>query len=382
MEEREYTASAAREAFMGRRRSTLKLTQAIASSWKRSRDLEIDVQRREAPLASEPELFRRKSHSAEFLRAAGPALNRTSRLLSGSGSMIILTDSDGFIIEAGGDARVIDAGRRNHLEVGGHWQEKHIGTNAIGTALIEKRPVEICGAEHFCQDVQRWACAAKPIYHPISGKLVGLIDLSGPVNNFNPQSLALAISVGHEIEATLDQLAKIEHEQLFRRFLLKRSVWLNEEIIVTDRRGIVIHATEAVHRGLDIGSPEELAAGINEIFGSSGVESWAELCRRRFPRANVEIVEEDGRPLGAMMVIRRSSCRPSQARGQPLISESSISFPDIIGESPKLQDARERAAIFAESGLPVLIEGETVLVKNCLPARFTLAAERGGRLFL
>ena len=63
--------------------------------------------------------------------------------------------------------------------IGGNWEEGAIGTNAIGTALAEGRAVRILGAEHFCEDVQRWACAATPVCYPGDGELLGVIDISG-----------------------------------------------------------------------------------------------------------------------------------------------------------------------------------------------------------
>ena len=69
---------------------------------------------------------------------------------------MILTDPTGLIIDTQGDDRVIDAGRTVHLEHGGRWSEADIGTNAIGAAIAESKPVQIRGAEHFCSKVQRW----------------------------------------------------------------------------------------------------------------------------------------------------------------------------------------------------------------------------------
>src|SRR5258708_27939592 len=67
--------------------------------------------------------------------------------------MIILTDPSGLILETAGDPRTIDFGHLVHLEQGGLWNEADIGTNAIGTAIATLEPVQIHGAEHFCNDV-------------------------------------------------------------------------------------------------------------------------------------------------------------------------------------------------------------------------------------
>jgi hypothetical protein len=122
------------ESFLLKGKAPQGISQTIASSWKRSRTLGVAVERGEAPLAGEPEVFRRRSQNAVLLTAARPALQRSSLFLAEASSMMILSDPSGFIIETAGDPRIVDQGRRNHLEIGGNWEEGAIGTNAIGTA--------------------------------------------------------------------------------------------------------------------------------------------------------------------------------------------------------------------------------------------------------
>ena len=200
-----------------------------------------------APLVADAELFRHRSKYASLRHAARCALENSKTFLSDANSIMILTDPTGLIIDTQGDARVIDAGRTVHLEHGGRWSEADIGTNAIGAAMAESRPVQIHGTEHFCSEVQRWTCAAVPVHDPADGELLGVVDISGPASTFNPQSLALAVSVGHHVESVLAQSLKQDHEKLLCHFLAKRSLWVTEECIVLDRRGAILHATERGH---------------------------------------------------------------------------------------------------------------------------------------
>src|ERR1700731_3960181 len=223
------------------------LRSAVAASWQRSKNHHVTVDRARAPLVPEAELYRHRSKHALLRHAASSALESSGTFLSDANSMMILTDPTGLVIDTQGDARVIDAGRTVHLEHGGRWSEADIGTNAIGAAMAESRPVQIHGAEHFCTEVQRWTCAAVPVHDPTDGELLGIWDISGPESTFNPQSLALAVSVGHHVESVLAQLVRQDHEKLLCHFLAKRSLWVTEECIVIDRRGAILHASE---RGL------------------------------------------------------------------------------------------------------------------------------------
>ncbi len=360
----QHAIRAAWERFLADGVGPASVPRSLAASWERSRARGIGIDLTEAPLAEEPEIYRRRSHNAALLSAARPALERSGLFLADASSMMILADASGFIVETAGDPRVVDKGRRNHLETGGRWEEGIIGTNAIGTALVEGRPTQIRGAEHFCEDVQRWTCAAMPVRHPVDGELLGVVDISGPVVSFNPQSFALAVTTGQEIEAALGKAAKIEHEVLLRHFVSKRSIWVSEEMLVVDRRGFLVHAAQNTRQKLDVATPEALAREIKRLIGEASLEAWEENCRRRFPNASLEIVRKEGEAVGCVIVMHQARARPPAVSGSRAAVEPDVGFDRIIGESAPMREAREKARKLAANVLPVLIEGETGVGKE------------------
>jgi transcriptional regulator of acetoin/glycerol metabolism len=229
------------EGFIENGTVSMGLRGVIVASWQRSQDHGIPVERKGAPLALEPELVQRYSAHSTLVEAARPALRQARLFLAEANSMIILTDPSGLILETAGDPRTIDFGHLVHLEQGGRWKEADIGTNAIGTAIAVSEPVQIHGVEHFCSEVGVWTCAATPIWDPNDGELLGVVDISGPVRTFNPQSLAFACAVGRQIEGVLAQSIKDDHERLLRYFITKRSRWLSEDIVAIDRRGMIVY---------------------------------------------------------------------------------------------------------------------------------------------
>ena len=58
------------ETFLLKGQAPQGISQSIASSWERSRTLGVAVARGEAPLAGEPEVFRRRGQNAMLLTAA------------------------------------------------------------------------------------------------------------------------------------------------------------------------------------------------------------------------------------------------------------------------------------------------------------------------
>ncbi len=334
---------------------TASIRHVVAQSWKRSADRQVNVTRRQAPVLNEGDLHRHKLHSSDMITAAFPALQRSRLFLADANSMLILADDSGHIIATEGDARIIDAGRDNHLELGGDWNEEQIGTNAIGTALIEKTAVHIHGDEHYCESVQRWSCSAVPVFNPVNQRLIGVVDVSGPAKSFNPQSMALAVSVGSEIEAEIDRRLRMEHEVLLRQFLTKKAIWLNEDIAVLDRYGQIIHATENdnIKRMLR-------ESGIQNQIEADPPDKWLKSLHQHEPNAELDIISNEGASIGALLLIRKRPKKPTAPSSfQNAPTERKVSFAEILGDSPAIREAKERAHQFSEAGLPVLVEGET-----------------------
>jgi transcriptional regulator of acetoin/glycerol metabolism len=63
------------------------------------------------------------------------------------------------------------------LSSGACWKEQLKGTNAIGTALVEAKPVTIIGEQHFIHQHRFISCSANPIFDH-QGQMVGILDIT------------------------------------------------------------------------------------------------------------------------------------------------------------------------------------------------------------
>jgi signal transduction histidine kinase len=284
----------------------------VAASWERSLKYQVPVERSETRLAAQAELIQRHAENAELIEAARPALEQARILLADARSMVILTDSSGVIIETVGDARTTDTARIIHLEQGGLWAETDIGTNAIGTAIASLQPVQIHGAEHFCSEVQRWTCAATPIWHPTNGEFLGILDISGSAKTFNPQSLAFACAVGRQIESTLAQSIKEEHERLLRYSLDRRSHWLTEDIVVIDRCGMVVYATGPALRVVQQRNQNLIRNGRISSLEKVPVVAWPARLTQLAPNVTTELIVDYNRAIGAILVLQTARPKSTQ----------------------------------------------------------------------
>ena len=371
----------------------------VAASWQRSRQHSVTVDRAKAPLVAEAELFRQRAKHAALRQAARCALQNSRTFLSDAGSIMILTDPTGLIIDTQGDARVIDAGRAVHLEHGGRWSEADIGTNAIGAALADSCPVQIHGAEHFCTEVQRWTCAAVPVHDPSDGELLGVVDISGPASTFNPQSLALAVAVGHHVESVLAQLARQDKEQLLCDFIAKRASWATEECILLDRRGAILHATERGLRAMKDNGLNTDGDAPTRFLKTVAFEDWPAKLKEILPHASFELVKNGSTGVGAIVVMHTRRRAPGERgavaiRGrdaalpaapshhaqasQPPATSAGNKRPRFVAEDPNVLAIVRRVESAAARKMPILIRGETGTGKEQLARHAHAASRRSG----
>jgi signal transduction histidine kinase len=325
--------------------------EVVAASWKRSQEYRIPLERGEAPLAPEAEAVRLQAEHGALITAAKPALEQAQFLLAQASSIIVLTDPSGVIIETAGDPRTTDCGRIIHLEQGGHWAEGDIGTNAIGTTIAALQPTQIHGIEHFCSEVQRWTCAATPIWHPIYGEFLGVLDISAPAKNFNPQSLGYAVAVGKQIEGGLAQMIREDHQRLLRYFVVKRSHWLTENIVVMDRRGMIVHATDVGLQVLERRQQGLIRDGRISCLNQVPFAAWPARLSQLVPNASTELVLDNDHEIGAILVLHGPRRR---------------SIPTITPEKMQLALAREREMLTQRRTLELAKANEAL--RGCLDA--------------
>jgi hypothetical protein len=175
----------------------------IADSWRRCTAAGFDAQRGLAPIAlAGDEAAERWARSP--LAAAEGVLRELLDDVRAEGEQVLLVcDADGTLLWIDGDERMLDDATGVHLMRGARWSEADAGTNAMGTALAVDHSLQVFSAEHFATPVHGWTCSAAPLHHPVSGELLGVLDLSGPLQTAHPHSLALVTAAARMVEAVL-----------------------------------------------------------------------------------------------------------------------------------------------------------------------------------
>ncbi len=268
-----------------------------------------------------------------------------------TGSIVILTAPDGLILEALGNADFLDKAARVSLTPGVPWSENATGTNAIGTAIIESRPVEVRGGEHFYAPHRLLSCSAVPIIDPF-GNIAGVLDLSGEASVPHVHALGM-------VRLAVDQ---IEHRMFDREFPGCRTLRIQRDarILGTTQEGILVF------------DGERLAAANRHGLSLLGL-SLGDIGRRQFEDlfdAKISDIDDSNAlrdAHGRLLAMRADATASDKPRiimpSEPAAERNRTKpRPEPTAEPvfrAGLQRELERATRILAADLPVLLFGET-----------------------
>lgn len=193
----------AREAALAGGRPAVAPRAEIGASWDRVLRSGIDPDQSTESLlldVDEIEHRRRSSTLGEVMPLLDDGL---VALADAAQQIVVVTDVECRVLWRRGNAGVLRRADDVCLAEGAAWAEESTGTNAIGTALVSRVPVQVHSSEHFVRTLHNWTCAAAPVRDPRDGKMMGIVDMSGPASTFHPTTLALVSSVARLAESEI-----------------------------------------------------------------------------------------------------------------------------------------------------------------------------------
>jgi sigma-54 dependent transcriptional regulator, acetoin dehydrogenase operon transcriptional activator AcoR len=368
---------------------TTAVSKFVLSSWQRSQRSGVEPGSRLAPVSARGDALEQlRRRNCDLIWAAQGLFMTSAHLLAASGSIMLLTDPNGVVLETAGDMRTREAAQDIHLVEGGNWHEGVIGTNGIGTALAMRAPALVHAAEHFCEGIKRWTCAAAPVFQPGTERVIGVVDISGPPSTYQLNNLALAVAAARQIEAVLAERASCERCHLLEACMSLSARTDSAAMIVIDRSAQLIHAS-----GNLPDSGFRLGTCVPGLEPGRQVEEWARHLPNGLRPEWLHPVRVDGTAIGALLAIPRRPSGPPVAR--PTINRtptgafggrdggtdgdpSRSNFDNLIGSSQVLQATVERARQLSGRRVAVLIQGETGVGKELFARAIHGNEERSG----
>ncbi|MGM7424023.1 transcriptional regulator [Cellulosimicrobium sp. CpK407] len=177
----------------------------VADSWRRSVHSGVDPEgpRTGSGLAHDDLVAYRDAHP---LASVMPVVRElVVDAAADDGLAVAVSDDAGRLLWVEGSRSLRDAVERVGFVEGSVWREERVGTNAPGTALAARRAVQVLGAEHFSRPVQAFSCTAVPIHEPGTGRVLGVLDVTGRQSAASGVVLSLVRATVLSLERELAQ---------------------------------------------------------------------------------------------------------------------------------------------------------------------------------
>ena len=194
--------SAVYDATMAGDRAPARPRAVVEESWNRLRAKGIDPEHHTPPVidTSGLDMLRQSSGLLAVLDDVSSGLES---LIDEGDNILVVADARGRVLWRSGSPRVLRHADRLGFIEGASWSENSVGTNAIGTALVSHRAVQLFSAEHYLRSHHPWTCAGAPIKDPRTGHVIGVVDVSGPAATVHPTTVALVDLVARLAESQL-----------------------------------------------------------------------------------------------------------------------------------------------------------------------------------
>lgn len=169
-----------------------------------------------------------------------------------AGCSVLLCDAAGIILDQrfrAGDQKDFESAG---LATGTDWSEKGQGTNGIGTAIAEGRPVHILKDQHYRTHNTSMICLGAPIFGE-TGKLAAVLDVSSCRGDLDAAFVAL---IAQTVESAAARIEADHFCQAFSRSRILRGDGDGQQgpvLLAVDGDDLVIGATRGARMryGLD-----------------------------------------------------------------------------------------------------------------------------------
>jgi sigma-54 dependent transcriptional regulator, acetoin dehydrogenase operon transcriptional activator AcoR len=357
------------------------LDPGLHASWQRSRrfGLAPDGRVPGAPHASGAQLARALEHRRALVAHARPVMDFLCEQIRDTDSMVILADPQGMLLHSLGDPGFADKAARVALRPGAIWHEQWRGTNAIGTALVDRQAVVVHGGEHYLERNAFLTCAAAPIADP-TGQLLGVLDISGDHRGYHRHTLGLVRSAARMIEHRLFEACHGSGLQLRLHTQPEGIGTMTEGLVALaeDGRLIGADASALVLLGLaqaDIGQvaiDHVLALDLPTLLGGSGKPPGLPRAVRRQDGVQLWLRVDMGRSAMTHSGLSRPCGTPGAAPAARPPNTDALAALDTGDGAMQAVIARARRVV--DKPIALLLQGESGVGKEV----FARACHRSG----
>lgn len=345
----------------------------IYDSWRRCQEWGVHPYQQKIPVALHgPALEQELERKREFMNVACPVIESLYSVVKESGFCVWVSNESGILLKGIADPEVIEICEQYDMMAGSDFCERAIGTNAIGTCLHLKRPLQVTWAEHYCQLCQAAACSAVPILD--HGEVVGILSMTGYKEQANLHTLGMVVAGAHAIQRELHLHTMHQKIKLAHHYVLEMMEALPSGIIVVDSQGVINNVNCKACEMLKATAEEMLYQNAFQKFGrlecirktlrygkaQEDEEQYFEHGKQKlhFVMSCRPIMNSKGALDGAVIILREIEAVMRMTSKMAGYS-ARFTFDNIIGQAPEFTTLISQAKSAASTASNILILGES-----------------------
>ncbi|SNS88639.1 Transcriptional regulator of acetoin/glycerol metabolism [Bacillus sp. OK838] len=329
-----------------------RLNKRIMESWHRCKKDQVNpyLNKGKHILTSES-LDIQKEKNSFLLELASPQLSRMNQSIKESGMMALLVDPDGYVLSLSGNEKILnEAGKINFVE-GVRWTEGEVGTNAIGTALKTGEAVMIQGTEHYSIASHKWSCSAMPILNE-DGKILGVLDISCPVEYSHPSMLGMVANLAYTIEQEMGVRSYKKELELIQHSIELAETYPDRFFIVCNHKEMIISASKLVRKKI----PQSIGMALADLLNHG----------YRIVKENLLLSKEDNRISGKCLFLSENHGHKTNRLFPASMPSEVFDFKGESGISESFQNTLQKMKLVAPTEANVCIFGETGVGKELI----------------
>ena len=363
----------------------LRQERIIRESWLRCvHDHKLDPTRmQEAIILPNNEVREHQDQLDDFLHIARHGVQTLYQQVAGLGYAILLTDSHGVTVDFIGDIQLDPSLRKAGLYLGANWNERHVGTNGVGTCISTAEALTVHLDEHFDATHIPLTCSAAPVYDA-AGRLKAVLDisaLSAPQHKDSQQlALQLVRMYSYKIENAYF-LHRYREQWILRMSAAPEFLEVSPEYLLAfDGSGKVVgynHLAQLLFR-------ENHPLGLMGLAISKLIDLTVDELPHYLPAQPVD--RRALKILNSPKVMFLSAMQPAHLGKSGIDFKSTVVIPPefeaLSGGDLAMEKQISRAVRFINSPISILITGETGSGKEYFAKALHQSSERRGGPFI
>jgi len=351
----------------------------ISRSWQRCRQagLTPEQSRLDGPHFGQGQLRMAAERRAALITQARPVIDYMYGQIRDSGCVMLLSDENGYVLESAGDNEFCSRAAQVALQPGACWAEDARGTNAVGTALIEGKPIVVNGAEHYLRHNSFLACAAAPLVAS-GGQLLGALDISCDARVYHPHTFGLVRAAAQMIENRMFEFSFLGNTKLRFHITGAGLGGMMEGAIALGDDGRILGANRSGFAMLGLGVNDIEKRRLEDLFNIS-LGALMDLSRHAQGRP----VALHSRKGESVYVTMEQTRQPTARRLTPSpVMERADALDALDTGDARVHKAISQLRRVLGRPVPILLQGETGVGKDVLARAIHAAGPRAAKPFI